>query len=80
MLPSVTDLTTHHENCYSFVVAIAKRARQVAENANEEGIMLEEKPVKIAVREYIEGKFRIETPPDTEEDQKPDITDDDQVL
>lgn len=80
MLPSVTDLVNNHENCYSFVAAIAKRAREIAEKANDEGIMLEEKPVKLAVKEYEEGKFRIDTRPETEEEQKPDPTNDNQVL
>ena len=59
MLPSVNDLIKEDENCYSFVVAIAKRARKIAEKANEESILLDEKPVKMAIEDYVEGKFHI---------------------
>lgn len=65
---SVEDIVKNNENCYSFVVAIAKRARQISEKANEEGVILEEKPVKTAVREFVEGKFRIA--PHSENDEK----------
>lgn len=58
---SVEDIVKNNENCYSFVVAIAKRARQIAEKANDEGVMLEEKPVQTAVKQFVEGKFRIKT-------------------
>lgn len=56
---SVEDIVKNNENCYSFVIAIAKRARQISEKANDEGIILDEKPVQISVKEFVEGKFRI---------------------
>lgn len=56
---SVEDIVKGNENCYSFVVAVAKRARQISEKANDEGRILEEKPVQLAVEEFVEGKFRI---------------------
>lgn len=60
---SASDLIKGDENCYSFVIAIAKKARQIAETANEENEMLDEKPVQMAVREYTDGEFHIvETP------------------
>lgn len=60
---SVEDIVKNNENCYSFVVAIAKRARQISEKANDEGLILDEKPVQTAVKEFVEGKFRIEQKP-----------------
>lgn len=57
---SVEDIVKNNENCYSFVVAIAKRARQISEKANDEELILDEKPVQLAVQEFVEGKFRIE--------------------
>lgn len=57
---SVEDIVKNNENCYSFVVAIAKRARQISEKANEEELILDEKPVQMAVEEFVEGKFRID--------------------
>ena len=47
---------------YSLVVAIAKRAREIAAEAELEGEILVEKPVDLAVNEYIEGAFRIVEP------------------
>lgn len=76
---SVTDLIQGDETCYSFVIAIAKRARAISEKANDEHVLLDEKPVKTAVREYTQGKFRIEEggEPKTEEDadvfDRPDV-------
>lgn len=59
---SVTDLIKGDENCYSFVVAVSKRARQIADEQREEEYVTEEKPVQLAVEEYIEGKYRIHQP------------------
>jgi DNA-directed RNA polymerase subunit omega len=56
---SVNDIVKHNENCYSFVIAVAKRARMISENAIESGDLLDEKPVQIAVQQFVEGKFRI---------------------
>ena len=44
------------------VVAIAKRAREIAEEAELKGEILVEKPVDLAVNEYIEGAFKIVEP------------------
>ena len=47
---------------YSLVVAIAKRAREIAAEAELKGEILVEEPVDLAVNEYIEGAFRIVEP------------------
>lgn len=47
---------------YSLVVAIAKRAREIATEAELKGEILVEKPVDLAVNEYIEGAFKIVEP------------------
>ncbi len=47
---------------YSLVVAIAKRAREIAAEAELKGEILVEKPVDLAVNEYIEGAFKIVEP------------------
>lgn len=56
---SVNDIVKHNENCYSFVIAMAKRARIISETAIDNGELLDEKPVQIAVQQFVEGKFRI---------------------
>ena len=60
---SVNDIVKHNENCYSFVIAIAKRARQISEEAEQEGELLDEKPVQMAVEEFVAGKFHISESP-----------------
>jgi DNA-directed RNA polymerase subunit omega len=67
---SVNDIVKHNENCYSFVMAIAKRARQISDSAYNEGEPMEEKPVQVAVEEFVEGKFRIS-------DKQPDFSHED---
>lgn len=59
---SVSDIVRNNENCYSFVVAVSKRARQIAEEQREEEFPAEEKPVALAVEEFVEGKFHILQP------------------
>ncbi len=49
-------------NYYSLVVAVAKRAREIAAEAERKGEILLEKPVDLAVKEYIEGAFKIVEP------------------
>ena len=49
---------------YSLVLATAKRAREIAEDAEEKGEIIIEKPVTLAVNEFIDGKFLIEEPED----------------
>jgi DNA-directed RNA polymerase subunit omega len=66
---SVDDIVKNNENCYSFVIAIAKRARQISEKSNEEEEILDEKPVQIAVQEFVEGKFRIVQKPKIVEEE-----------
>lgn len=54
---------------YSFVVGVAKRAREIAGNAEEKGDILIEKPVDLALDEYAEHKFKIvETPEPNDDD------------
>lgn len=44
---------------YSLVVGIAKKAREIASEAEIKGEILEEKAVDLAVQEYIHHKFQI---------------------
>ena len=60
--PSVSQIITKNESCYSLVIAVAKRARIIAEGLYEQGEVLNEKPVKTAVEEFAGGKFKIIEP------------------
>jgi len=47
------------DSYYEFVVAVAQRARDIAEKYDD-GTILSEKPVKLAVEEFAGGKVRVE--------------------
>lgn len=57
--PAITQLISKNESCYSLVIGVAKRAREVADELCEENKTLEEKPVKTAVEELAAGKYKI---------------------
>ena len=59
LYPTIAELTTSGENRYALVIAAAKRARQIAAQANEYGLSLEEKPVKLAINEIAASKVHI---------------------
>ena len=60
--PAMSQMIKKDESYYRFVVAGAKRAREIAEEAEEEKLPLEEKPVKLAVEEFAAGKYKMTTP------------------
>ena len=51
-----------HTSRYSLVIAVAKRAREISENASEEGEILIEKPVSLAIEEIADSKYDIIEP------------------
>jgi DNA-directed RNA polymerase subunit omega len=58
MIKPIADLIlTPDQSRYSLVVAIAKRAREISEEAEKNRVILDDKPVQIAVQEYIDHKF-----------------------
>ena len=57
--PAITQIITKNESCYSLVIAVAKRARAIADELCENGMTLEEKPVKTAVNEFASGKYKL---------------------
>lgn len=44
---------------YANVIAIAKRARQISEDAEANHEIISEKPLKIAIAEFIGDKYRV---------------------
>lgn len=55
--PAMSEILDNKNNdCYTFVVAVAKRARELADESEENHEILEEKPVRLAVDEFAEGK------------------------
>lgn len=57
--PSMASIIKPTDSYYSFVVAVAKRAREIAVEAEEEKSLSEEKPVKKAVEEFASGKLKL---------------------
>ncbi len=57
--PAVNQIISKNESCYSLVIGVAKRAREISEELYMNGDTLEEKPVKTAVEELASGKCKI---------------------
>ncbi len=60
--PDLRSILTDHLSRYSLVIATAKLARRVVEDAEESGEILEEKPVTIALNKILDGEYEIEEP------------------
>lgn len=60
--PELKNVLKNHLSRYSLVTATAKRAREISEAADEEGEILIEKPVSLALDEIVEGKFKVVEP------------------
>ncbi len=59
--PAVNQIISKNESCYSLVIAVAKRAREITDELYKNGETIEEKPVKTAVEEIASGKCKIVT-------------------
>ena len=57
--PDLRKVLANNTSRYSLVTAVAKRAREISSEAQENGDILNEKPVSIALDEIINGKFEV---------------------
>ena len=57
LYPAMSKLNSHVPNRYMLVNVVARRARQIADDADEAGIQLDEKPVTRAIHEVADGKI-----------------------
>jgi len=58
--PSMNEILNNNtEEYYKFVVAVAKRAREIADVAEQESEIIDEKPVKLAVEEFADGQIKL---------------------
>ena len=57
--PSMNEILERKQDCYTFVVAVAKRAREIADESEEQHEILEMKPVKLSVDEFANGKSKL---------------------
>ncbi len=55
---------------YALVIGIAKRARQIVDEAEQNGDILVEKPVGLAVDEFLDKDYAIVEPPESAEDEE----------
>ncbi|MBQ6708519.1 MAG: DNA-directed RNA polymerase subunit omega [Clostridia bacterium] len=60
--PDLTNVLKNHLSRYSLVTATAKRAREIAEDAEENNVIITEKPVSLAIDEIIKGEYEIIEP------------------
>lgn len=58
--PAMSQILKEDESAYAFVVAVAKRAREIADQAELDGEPITEKPVKLAVDDFAAGKVHTE--------------------
>lgn len=57
--PPMKDLLNQVPSRYELVNVVACRARQIASEAEDTGIPLEDKPVSIAIREIANGETEV---------------------
>ena len=57
--PPMNKLLEQIPSRYMLVNVVAQRARQIASEAEDAGIPLDDKPVSIAIREVAEGKVNL---------------------
>lgn len=57
--PSIDDMLAGKQSRYSLVIAVAKRAREISDEYNERGEVLDEKPVLLAVDDFKSHKYEI---------------------
>lgn len=55
---------------YAVVIGVAKRARDISEQAEQDGVILIEKPVSLAINDLTEGDYKIIMPQDDEEESE----------
>ena len=57
LYPAMSKLNSYIPNRYMLVNVVARRARQIAEEAEMTGVHLQEKPVTMAINEVADGKL-----------------------
>lgn len=57
--PSDNIIKTKNTSQYAVVIAVAKRAREITQECEDTGKIIIEKPVDLAVRDFVSGKYKI---------------------
>jgi len=58
LYPPMSELLKNVDSRYLLVNVVAARSRQIAADADTLGIVLEDKPVTLAINEVAEGKLK----------------------
>ena len=53
------DMLSGKESRYALVIGVAKRAREIADDFKEEGVITDEKPVLLAIDDFKNHKYNI---------------------
>lgn len=64
LYPPMSELLKHVDSRYLLVNVVARRARQMSIEAEQENYKLEEKPVTLAIREVADGKLTANVKPE----------------
>ena len=67
--PAVNQIITKNESCYSLVIAVAKRAREISLGSEQLVVCDSDKEVTIAANELYQGKIRITENKDASEEE-----------
>lgn len=70
LYPSINKLLESTDSRYSLVIAVAKRARQISDKAEQNHEVLNEKPVKLAIGDIADHKVNIVVHEHTEEEME----------
>lgn len=65
-LASVDDMLSGKESRYALVIGVAKRAREIAQEFEEQGIITDENPVLLAIEDFKNHKYNLLEPEDEE--------------
>lgn len=57
LYPPISELLEHVDSRYLLVNVVAKRAREISEEAEANHVSLPEKPVTLAIQEVADGKL-----------------------
>ena len=60
LYPAMNKLTANVPNRYLLVNVVARRARQIAQHAEDIGEKLTEKPVTLAIQEVADGEITVD--------------------
>ena len=61
LYPAMKDLLANVPSRYQMVNVVAQRARQIADQAEESGTHLEDKPVSLAINELAKGEIECDS-------------------